>query len=120
MAYCTYHNRKKQKAQDYSSKLAWRYYADYIRPNEMQTFLIWLDNKNEIAPVIKAAIAHLIACTIHPFDNENEKIAKAITDMLLARADQSKQRFYSISSQIQKERNDYYNIIELTQEGIFL
>ncbi|WP_264538137.1 Fic family protein [Flavobacterium sp. N1736] len=88
-----------------------------IVASEMQTFLIWLDSQNEIDPVIKAAIAHLWFITIHPFDDGNGRIARAITDMMLARADQSKQRFYSMSAQIQKERNDYYNILESTQKG---
>lgn len=91
--------------------------APIVVPNEMHTFLIWLESENEIDPVIKAAIAHLWFVTIHPFDDGNGRIARAITDMLLARADQSKQRFYSMSAQIQKERNDYYNILESTQRG---
>lgn len=84
---------------------------------EMQAFLTWLAQRNEIDPVIKAAVAHLWFVTIHPFDDGNGRIARAITDMMLARADKSTQRFYSMSAQIQKDRNEYYNILESTQKG---
>jgi len=84
---------------------------------EMQGFLKWLNSTAEIDPVLKAAIGHLWFVTIHPFDDGNGRIARAVADMLLARADQSRQRFYSMSAQIQKERNEYYNILESTQKG---
>lgn len=84
---------------------------------EMQVFLNWLNDKKEIDAVIKAAIGHLWFVTIHPFDDGNGRTARAIADMLLARADQSQQRFYSMSAQIQQERNDYYAILERTQKG---
>jgi Fic family protein len=67
--------------------------------------------------VLKAAIAHLWFVTIHPFDDGNGRIARAIADMQLARADGSRQRFYSMSAQIQRERNVYYEILEKTQKG---
>lgn len=75
---------------------------------EMQDFLKWLNSAAEIDPVLKAAIGHFWFVTIHPFDDGNGRIARAVADMLLARADQSRQRFYSMSAQIQKERNEYY------------
>ncbi|WP_235643991.1 Fic family protein [[Flexibacter] sp. ATCC 35208] len=85
--------------------------------SEMSTFLQWLNNEQQVDPVIKAAIAHLWFVTIHPFDDGNGRIARAITDMQLARADQNKQRFHSMSAQIQKERNEYYDVLEKTQRG---
>src|SRR5690606_4241710 len=68
-------------------------------------------------PVLKAAVAHLWFVTIHPFEDGNGRIARAIADMQLARADGSKQRFYSMSAQIQRERNVYYQMLEKTQKG---
>jgi Fic family protein len=86
-------------------------------PAEMEVFLQWLDSSQNIDPVLKAATAHLWFITIHPFDDGNGRIARAITDMQLARADQSRKRFYSMSAQIQVERNKYYDILESTQKG---
>ncbi|GAA4763932.1 MULTISPECIES: Fic family protein [Flavobacterium] len=86
-------------------------------PAEMQQFLDWMEANQDIDPVIKAAIAHLWFVTIHPFDDGNGRIARAIADLQLARADQSSQRFYSMSAQIQAERNKYYDILENTQKG---
>lgn len=86
-------------------------------PNEIALFLTWFNNPLPIDPVLKAAIAHFWFVTIHPFDDGNGRIARAIDDMQLARADGSKQRFYSMSAQIQKERNAYYDILEKTQKG---
>lgn len=83
---------------------------------EMDRFIDWFNN-NKTEPVLKAAIAHLWFVTIHPFDDGNGRIARAITDMLLARADGSRQRFYSMSTRIQLERKEYYNILEATQKG---
>ncbi len=84
---------------------------------EMDNFLYWFENENELDLVLKAAIAHLWFLTIHPFDDGNGRIARAITDMLLARSDKSVQRFYSMSAQIRVERKEYYNILEKTQKG---
>jgi Fic family protein len=84
---------------------------------EMETFLNWFNDTHEIDPVLKAAIAHLWFVTIHPFDDGNGRIARAIADMQLARADGSAQRFYSMSAQIQQERGAYYQILERTQRG---
>ena len=86
-------------------------------PGEMKFFLDWFNSDLEMDPVLKAAFAHLWFVTIHPFDYGNGRIARAITDMQLARADQSKQRFYSMSAQIQSDRNNYYKILESTQKG---
>jgi Fic family protein len=83
----------------------------------MQLFLTWFNNTSAIDPVLKAGIAHLWFVTIHPFDDGNGRMARAIADMQLARADGSKQRFYSMSAQILKERNAYYTILEKTQKG---
>lgn len=86
-------------------------------PSEMKVFLMWFDQNQETDPVLKAALAHLWFVTIHPFEDGNGRIARAITDMQLACADQSRQRFYSMSAQIQAERNKYYDILERTQNG---
>jgi Fic family protein len=90
--------------------------ADKV-PTEMNIFLEWFNSKKDIDPVLKAAFAHLWFVTIHPFDDGNGRITRAITDMLLARADQIKQRFYSMSAQIQAEHDTYYSILESTQKG---
>lgn len=90
--------------------------ADKV-PTEMNTFFDWFNLNQDVDPVLKAAFAHLWFVTIHPFDDGNGRITRAITDMQLARADQSKQRFYSMSAQIQAERDAYYAILESTQKG---
>lgn len=87
-----------------------------ILNTEMKRFLDWFNAKEKIDPVLKAAITHLWFVTIHPFDDGNGRIARALTDMQLARADRSGQRFYSMSAQIRIERNGYYNILEKTQK----
>jgi Fic family protein len=84
---------------------------------EMQRFLDWFNEEQEIDLVIKAAISHLWFVTIHPFEDGNGRITRALTDMMLARADQSNQRFYSMSAQIRLERKSYYDILETTQKG---
>jgi Fic family protein len=84
---------------------------------EMKRFIDWFNKPEKVDPVLKAAIAHLWFVTIHPFDDGNGRIARAITDMLLARADRSKQRFYSMSVQIRKERDAYYGILEKIQKA---
>lgn len=86
-------------------------------PAEMNRFLDWLNSATEIDPVLKAAIAHFWFITIHPFDDGNGRIARAITDMLLARSDGSSQRFYSMSNQILADKKQYYAILEKTQRG---
>lgn len=84
---------------------------------EMNNLIYWFENENGLDLVLKAAIAHLWFVTIHPFDDGNGRITRAITDMLLARSDKSVQRFYSMSAQIRVERKEYYNILEKTQKG---
>jgi Fic family protein len=84
---------------------------------EMNKFLKWFNQATAMDPVLKAAIAHLWFVTIHPFDDGNGRMARAIADMQLARADGSRQRFYSMSAQIQRERNAYYDVLEKTQKG---
>ncbi len=84
---------------------------------EMNDFLYWFENEEGVDLVLKAAIAHLWFVTIHPFDDGNGRITRAITDMLLARSDKSVQRFYSMSAQIRVERKEYYNILEKIQKG---
>lgn len=85
--------------------------------DEMKAFLKWFNLPLELDAVIKAGVSHLWFVTIHPFDDGNGRIARAITDLQLARADNSNQRFYSMSAQIRKERNEYYDILESTQKG---
>jgi len=84
---------------------------------EMQAFLSWFEGPAELDPVLKAGIAHLWFVTIHPFDDGNGRIARAIADLSLARAEQTAQRFYSMSAQIRVERKTYYDMLEATQEG---
>jgi Fic family protein len=83
---------------------------------EMTRFIDWFNN-SKIDLVIKAAIAHLWFVTIHPFEDGNGRITRALTDMLLAQSDKSNQRFYSMSAQIRLERKQYYEILEKTQKG---
>ncbi len=84
---------------------------------EMSKFLEWINTETNIDPVLKAAIAHLWFVTIHPFEDGNGRITRAITEMLLARSDQSAKRFYSMSAQIRQERKEYYAQLEATQKG---
>jgi len=84
---------------------------------EMNQFLSWFNNDDNIEKVLKSAIAHFWFVSIHPFDDGNGRIARAIADCQLARADRTNQRFYSMSSQIMKSKNGYYNTLELTQKG---
>jgi Fic family protein len=86
-------------------------------PDEMTAFLSWFEGTEKLDPVLKAAIAHLWFVTIHPFEDGNGRIARAIADMTLARSEGSPQRFYSMSAQIRLDRKDYYAILEKTQRG---
>jgi len=84
---------------------------------EMTAFLKWLNGPTPTDLVFKSALAHFWFVTIHPFEDGNGRIARAIADMLLARSEQSSQRFYSMSSQIQQERRAYYDVLEQCQKG---
>ena len=84
---------------------------------EMQAFLDWFNAPADTDEVLRAGLAHLWFVTVHPFDDGNGRIARAITDMALARSEGSPQRFYSMSSQIRRERAAYYSILERTQKG---
>lgn len=86
-------------------------------PHEMGTFLSWINSEPEGCPVIKAGLAHLWFVTIHPFEDGNGRIARAITEMLLTRSDGTPHRFYSMSFQIESERKKYYDTLEETQKG---
>jgi Fic family protein len=88
-----------------------------VKP-EMDKFLKWMNAENQkLDSIIKTAIAHLWFVTIHPFDDGNGRIVRTISDMLLARSDESKQRFYSMSAQILKERKKYYDALETVQHS---
>jgi Fic family protein len=95
----------------------------YIAPEakrlevEMNRFIQWFNTDNSMESVIKSGIAHLWFVTIHPFDDGNGRIARAIADSQLARADRTNQRFYSMSAQIMKSKKGYYAILESTQKG---
>lgn len=90
-------------------------------PDELEVFLSWFNTseseQDDIDLVIKAGIAHLWFVTLHPFDDGNGRLTRAITERMLAKSDNSTQRFYSMSAQILKQRNDYYKILERTQKG---
>lgn len=94
------------KAPDYS-----------LLKKEMEKFLKWFEKKDNCEPVLKAALAHFWFVSIHPFDDGNGRIARAITDMQLSRSEDCNQRFYSMSSQIKKERKEYYEVLETCQKG---
>jgi Fic family protein len=85
--------------------------------NEMRIFLDWFNLEQNTDLVMKAGIAHLWFVTIHPFEDGNGRISRALSDMLLARSDEQSYRFYSMSTQIRKERNSYYDILEKTQKS---
>lgn len=84
---------------------------------EIERFLAWANAETGEPALVKAGLAHLWFVTLHPFDDGNGRIARAVGDLFLARADGSAQRFYSLSAQIQRERKDYYEALEQTQKG---
>jgi len=86
-------------------------------PEEMEQFLNWFARPGEIDPLLRAGLAHLWFVTIHPFDDGNGRIARAIADMALAQEEKTGQRFYSMSAQIRRERTAYYALLERTQKG---
>ncbi len=86
-------------------------------PAETAKFLAWANEESGEPVLVKAGLAHLWFVTLHPLDDGNGRIARAVGDLFLARADRSPQRFYSLSAQIQRERKDYYDVLERTQKG---
>jgi Fic family protein len=84
---------------------------------EMTRFLDWFNTKTSVDPVLKAGVAHFWFVTIHPFEDGNGRIARAVADLALARADSIKERFYSMSAQIESERREYYLALESAQRG---
>jgi len=86
-------------------------------PEEMKTFLKWFNDENSLDPFIKAGIAHLWFETLHPFDDGNGRVGRALIDLLLARADDIPKRYYSMSSQIKVQKNEYESILEKSQQG---
>ena len=87
-----------------------------ILPVEMERLINFINNDTKTDLVIKAGIVHLWFVIIHPFEDGNGRIARALTDLLLARSENSSNRFYSMSSQIKKERKSYYDVLQLTQK----
>lgn len=85
--------------------------------NEMDEFLNWMNQETRMDGVLKAAIAHFWFIIIHPFDDGNGRIARAISDMLLARSENSSQRFYSFSNQILSEKKGYYEVLQKVQHS---
>jgi Fic family protein len=90
--------------------------ADQVT-EEMADFLDWFEDPGAMNPLLAAGLAHFWFVTIHPFDDGNGRIARAIADMALARAESNARRYYSMSKQIRSERNDYYDMLESTQKG---
>jgi len=90
--------------------------ADRI-PGEVERFLAWFEQSDDTDPVLRAGIAHLRFVTVHPFEDGNGRISRAIADLALARADGSAQRFYSMSAQIEAEKKQYYDVLEQSQKG---
>jgi Fic family protein len=84
---------------------------------EMARLLAWIDQASGEPPLLKAGLGHLWFVTVHPFDDGNGRIARALGDLLLARADGSPQRFYSLSAQVQRDREAYYDVLQQTQRG---
>ena len=97
------------------------HYASHRRrsayADEITAFLDWFEGARTMDPVLAAGMAHLWFVSLHPFDDGNGRIARAIADMALARSDDSPERFYSMSAQIRLERNAYYDLLEATQRG---
>jgi len=86
-------------------------------PREVQRFLRWFEAPGDDDPLLIAGLAHLWLVTIHPFDDGNGRIARAVADVALARSEQTEKRYYSMSAQIRRERNDYYAVLERTQNA---
>ncbi len=95
----------------------------YIAPSpervdiEMQKFLTWFNAEEPVSSIIRSAIAHFWFVSIHPFEDGNGRLARILSDILLARGEKSEFRFYNVSSQINKDKNHYYDILERMQHG---
>lgn len=95
----------------------------YVAPSpdrvegEMEQFLAWFDSEEDVSWIVRSAIAHLWFVSIHPFEDGNGRLARILSDMMLARGDQNEYRYYHISSQINKDKSHYYQILEQTQRG---
>lgn len=85
--------------------------------SEVDRFLSWFEHPGDLDPVLQAGLAHLWLVTLHPFDDGNGRVVRAVADLALARSEGTPQRFYSLSAQIQQDRKDYYAILERTQQG---
>jgi Fic family protein len=86
-------------------------------PTEMAGFIEWCNAEDDVDPVLRAAVAHFLFVTIHPFEDGNGRLARALADLFLTRADGCPERFYSMSTRIEAERKDYYRTLERTQRG---
>jgi Fic family protein len=91
--------------------------AAKLLKREMTAFLKWVNAKDSLDPLLKAGLGHFWYVTLHPFEDGNGRMARAVADLLLARADRSPERFYSMSAQIRNERKKYYDILERSQRG---
>jgi len=85
--------------------------------DEMRSFFKWFESRDELDGVLRSGLAHLWFVTLHPFEDGNGRIARTLADMVLARTEETPQRFYSLSSQIRKERKEYYDVLERTQKS---
>ena len=101
----------------YRQKVHYEAPPAYLLDAEMGSFLNWFNLDQQDDPVVKAGLAHLWFVTIHPFEDGNGRIARAVADMAFARAERSAQRYYSLSAQMLRERKDYYDRLESTQKG---
>lgn len=86
-------------------------------PAEMERFIHWFNSDENVSPVVRSAVAHLWFVSVHPFEDGNGRLARILADMMLARGDKSRLRFYNISSEINRDKNHYYDILERTQRG---
>ncbi|MFI3299931.1 MAG: Fic family protein [Candidatus Gastranaerophilales bacterium] len=99
------------------SKIHYEAPSAMLLEDEMSDFIDYINTDTDYDLLIKAGIVHLWFVTLHPFEDGNGRVARAVTDMILARSDETKYRFYSMSVQIQKNRKDYYDVLEITQKN---
>ena len=86
-------------------------------PTMMEEMMHWMDSEHTVDPLVKAAVVHLWFVTVHPFDDGNDRLCRTLTELMLSRADQTSQRFYSLSSEILNHRKAYYEHLEQAQKG---